>query len=155
MAMKMRLAVRPGNVMSMSVEEFCGALAAAFVEGRVDGLSAWYVYPLPIYLPEGYRIEMTPDATAKAVLARRALAMRAGMKSVQVRISEISEPAADRLSVQLSWEFLGASGEMIDRSFMRYFCRSTEGTLRVEMMEFTRLAFTGSPVGPEAGSGRT
>lgn len=137
--------------MSSTVEELCEALAAAFSEGRLEHLSRYYVYPLAVYSPRGVRVETTPEETAEAVFARRAMALRSGMRSVRVQIAEVAEMTGGRIPVLLSWDFLDADGRRIGRSSMRYFCRrSADGLLRVEMIEFSELAFSESwpPTGP-------
>jgi hypothetical protein len=137
--------------MALSVEELCHALVSAFTEGRVDGLSDHYVYPLVIYLPKGFRVEMTPKETAEMVFARRAAAVRAGMQSVRLRIAEVAEMDGGRIPVRLSWEFLDGGGGTIARSALRYFCRrSADGSLRVEMIEFTEIAFPDATPRPTA-----
>jgi hypothetical protein len=131
--------------MATSVEELCDSLAAAFSKGRTERLSQYYVYPLVVYLPDGIRIEMTPEQTAETVFARRAVALRAGMRSVQVRIEEVREIEGGRFVTRLSWEYLGAGERRIARSAMRYFGRRfADGTLRIELIEFTELAFAGT-----------
>jgi hypothetical protein len=128
--------------MSSSVEELCRALVTAFSEGRLDRLSDHYTYPLAIYLPHGVRIEMTPDQTVAAVKARRKAALRAGLGSVRLTIASVTETPQGRITVGLSWEFLDEAGGRIDRSVMRYYCRRwPEGAVRVEMIEFTEIAF--------------
>jgi len=140
--------------MPSSVQELCRHLACAFSEGRLDGLSDHYAYPLVIYLPEGIRIEMTPEDTAEAIFARRMVALKAGMRSVRVRIAKVAEMEGRRIPVRLSWDFLGEDGRLIGRSSMRYFCRrSADGALRVEMIEFTRIAFS-ETLPKSAGSAR-
>jgi hypothetical protein len=136
--------------MASSVEELCHALVSAFSEGRVDRLSDHYVYPLVIYLPKGFRVEMTPKETAETVFARRAAAVLAGMQTVRLRIAEVAEMEGGRMPVRLSWDFLDSEGRTIARSTMRYFCRRAEdGTLRVEMIEFTEIAFPDAAPRPE------
>ena len=129
--------------MSSSVEELCRALVTAFSEGRLECLAEHYTYPLAIYLPRGVRIEMTPDQTVAAVELRRETALRAGTESVRLAIANVTESPQGRITVGLSWEFLDAGGERIDRSVMRYYCRRwPEGAVRVEMIEFTEIAFS-------------
>lgn len=138
--------------MSSSVQELCEALASAFSDGRLNGLAAFYAYPLAIYSPGRVRVEVTPEETESALFRRRGLALRAGMRSVRVRIWDVAEMTGGRIPVRLSWEFLDADGQRVGLSAMRYFCRrSPDGTLKVEMIEFTELAFSDGPNG--AGSG--
>jgi hypothetical protein len=128
--------------MSSSVEELCRALVSAFWEGRLERLSDHYTYPLAVYLPDGVRIEMTPDVTAEAILVRRKAALRAGMRTVRLEIAEVTESPQGRVVVGLSWDFLDAQGRRLDRSEMRYYCRRwPDGVVRVEMIEFTKLGF--------------
>jgi hypothetical protein len=128
--------------MATSVEELCTTLALAFSEGRTERLSEHYIYPLVVYLPAGVRIELTPEQTAEAVFARRVVAMRAGMRSVRVRIDEIREIKGGRFMARLIWEYLDAGDRRIAASKMCYFGRrSADGTPRVELIEFSELAF--------------
>lgn len=129
--------------MSSKVEELCQTLASAFADGRLEFLSDNYVYPLAVYSPGGVRVEMTPEETADTIFARRTRALKAGMRSVRVRIDEIAEMHGGRIPIRLSWDFLDAEGRRIGTSSMRYYCRRfADGTLRVEMIEFTEQAFT-------------
>jgi hypothetical protein len=65
---------------------------------------------------------------------------------VRVTIGEIEEIDAGRLRVGLAWDFLDTGGQSLGRSELRYFCRrGMDAALRVEMIEFSQLAF------PEAG----
>lgn len=138
------VAVRLGKDMS-SVEDMCAALVAAFVEGRLENLPRHYVYPLAVFLPDGVRIEMTPDVTTEKIFARRAAAMREGMRDVRLRIADVREVPNGRVTVDLSWEFVDVNGQPIDRSTMRYFCRrDPDGSVRVEMIEFSEIAFADS-----------
>lgn len=128
--------------MATSVEDLCQALATAFSRGDVDALSDHYVYPLVVYLPDGLRIDMSPEDTARAAFARRAAAVRAGMRRVRVRILDVAEMEGNRIPASLSWDFLDGGDRLIGSSRMRYFCRrSAEGRLRVEMIEVSTLAF--------------
>jgi hypothetical protein len=122
------------------------ALVGAFKEGRLDRLSDHYLYPLAIYSPLGLWIEASPEETADIVFRRRAAALKAGMADVRVTIGEIEEIDAGRLRVGLAWDFLDTGGQSLGRSELRYFCRrGMDASLRVEMIEFSQLAF------PEAG----
>jgi hypothetical protein len=139
--------------MPSSVEDLCRHLASAFAEGRLEDIPDHYIYPLAIYLPDGIRIEMSPRETAEAVFLRRTVALKAGMRSVRVRIAGVTEMQGGRIPVSLSWEFLDANGRRIGLSSMRYFCRrSADGTLRVEMIEFTEIAFADAVPRPSGGS---
>ena len=136
--------IQLGRGMATSAQQFCDTIAAAFSEGRTEGLSAHYLYPLTIYTPSGVRIEMTPDQTAKAVFARRAAALQAGMKSVRARVNRVEESERGRIIIHLSWDFLDAVGRPFARNVMRYFGRRTEeGALCIEMIEFSEMAFSG------------
>jgi hypothetical protein len=118
------------------------SLARAFKEGRLDRLSSHYFYPLAIYSPIGLWLEATPQETAEMIFRRRAAALKAGMADVRVTIGNATEEVAGRLTVDVAWEFMNASGQRIDRSELRYFCRrGADGKLRVEIIEFSQLAF--------------
>ena len=139
--------------MPSSVEDLCRHLASAFAEGRLEDIPDNYIYPLAVYLPDGIRIEMSPRETAEAVFVRRTVALKAGMRSVRVGIAGVTEMEGGRIPVSLTWEFLDANGQPIGQSSMRYFCRrSRDGTLRVEMIEFTELAFPEAAPRPADGS---
>lgn len=137
--------------MTSSVEELCETLASAFADGRIEGVWQYYTYPLIIFTPGGIRIEIRPEETAEAIFARRALALRAGMRSVRVTIASIEERPRGRIPVELAWDFVDARGRSVGRSAMRYFCRrDTAGTLRIEMIEFSQLAFSDTIEVPRA-----
>jgi hypothetical protein len=125
-----------------TVAELCTALATAFREGRLDRLSAHYLYPLAIYSPDGLWLEGSPAETAEIIFRRRAAALKAGMRDIRVTIGAVSEEDGGRLRAEVAWDFLGAGGQDIDRSELKYYCRrGADGALRVEMIEFARLAF--------------
>jgi hypothetical protein len=118
------------------------SLARAFKEGRLDVLSSHYVYPLAIYSPIGLWLEANPQETAEVIFRRRAAALKAGMADVRLTVGDTTEEGAGRLRVDVAWEFLNAAGQAFDKSELRYFCRrDADGQLRVEMIEFSRLAF--------------
>jgi hypothetical protein len=118
------------------------SLARAFKEGKLDVLSSHYIYPLAIYSPVGLWLEANPQETAEMIFQRRAAALRAGMADVRATVGETSEVVTGRLAVDVAWDFLNAAGQLIGRSELRYFCRrDASGQLRVEMIEFSRLAF--------------
>jgi hypothetical protein len=128
--------------MATSVEELCTMLASAFSEGRMERVAEYYVYPLVVYLPTGVRIEMTPEETAETVFARRAVALQAGMRCVRATVYEVRELEGGRFVAHLSWDFLDAGNRRIGRSEMRYFGRrAADGRLRLELIEFSELAF--------------
>ncbi len=128
--------------MADTVTDLCTSLAAAFKEGQLDRLSSHYLYPLAIYSPVGLWLEANPQETAEMIFRRRAAALKAGMADVRVSIGETTEEGAGRLRVDVAWDFLNAVGQRIDRSVLRYFCRRcADGQLRVEMIEFSQLAF--------------
>jgi hypothetical protein len=125
-----------------TVAELCASLARAFREGQLDRLSSHYLYPLAIYSPVGLWLEANPQETAEMIFRRRAAALRAGMADVRVTVGETTEGVTGRLAVDVAWDFLNAAGQVIDRSELRYYCRrDADGQLRVEMIEFSRLAF--------------
>jgi hypothetical protein len=125
-----------------TVAELCASLAQAFKEGQLDRLSSHYLYPLAIYSPIGLWLEANPQETAEMIFRRRAAALRAGMAEVRVTVGEPVEGVTGRLAVDVAWDFLNAAGLTIDRSELRYYCRrGADGQLRVEMIEFSRLAF--------------
>jgi hypothetical protein len=125
-----------------TVAELCASLARAFKEGQLDRLSSHYLYPLAIYSPVGLWLEANPQETAEMIFRRRAAALRAGMADVRVTLGDTTEGVTGRLAVDVAWDFLNAAGQVIDRSELRYYCRrDTDGQLRVEMIEFSRLAF--------------
>jgi hypothetical protein len=118
------------------------SLARAFKEGKLEVLSSHYLYPLAIYSPIGLWLEANPQETAEMIFRRRAAALRAGMADVRVTVGETTEGVMGRLAVDVAWDFLNAAGQAIDRSELRYYCRrGADGQLRVEMIEFSRLAF--------------
>jgi len=136
-----------------TVPELCMALALAFKEGRLDRLSEHYVYPLAIYSPSGLWIEANPRETADIVFLRRALAVKAGMADLRVAVGTIKELAGGRIKVGVSWEYLDAVGRTLGRSKLNYYCRRGEdAVLRVEMIDFSELAFWdgGRPAVPPA-----
>jgi hypothetical protein len=125
-----------------TVAELCASLARAFKEGQLDRLSSHYLYPLAIYSPIGLWLEANPQETAEMIFRRRGAALRAGMADVRVTVGEPVEGVTGRLAVDVAWDFLNAAGQLIDRSELRYYCRrEADGQLRVEMIEFSRLAF--------------
>ena len=118
------------------------ALARAFREGRLDRLSKYYVYPLAIYSPRGLWIEASPQKTAEVIFERRAAALKAGMADLRVTVGEIAEVEGGRLRVQVTWDFLDTGGRSIGISELHYYCRrGADAAWRVEMIEFSRLAF--------------
>jgi hypothetical protein len=118
------------------------SLARAFKEGRLDRLSAHYLYPLAIYSPIGLWLEANPQETAEMIFRRRAAALKAGMADVRLTVGNATEEVAGRLTVDVAWDFVNVSGQRIDRSELRYFCRrGSDGNLRVEIIEFSQLAF--------------
>jgi hypothetical protein len=128
--------------MATTVEELCESLASAFSTGRLDDVLGHYIHPLAIYMPDGFRVEMTPEETMEVIFVRRALALRAGMQTVRVTIDRVDTIEGGRILVHLSWDFLGAGGDRVGRSVMRYFCRrAPDARLRVEMIEFMEKAF--------------
>lgn len=128
--------------MAETVRELCNALALAFREGRLETLPEHYTYPLAIYSPRGLWIEGTPQETTEIIFRRRAAALKAGMADVRVTIGETAEVDGGRLRVGVAWEFLDARGRSLGRSELSYFCRrGADAQLRVEMIEFSRLAF--------------
>jgi hypothetical protein len=134
-----------------TVTDLCTSLALAFKEGRLDRLSSHYLYPLAVYSPVGLWLEANPQETAEMIFRRRAAAIKAGMADVRVSIGEPTEEEAGRLRVDVAWDFLNAAGQRFERSELRYFCRrGPDGQLRVEMIEFAKLAFaeTGRPEEP-------
>ena len=129
--------------MAATVPDLCMALALAFKEGRLDSLADHYIYPLAIYSPQGLWIEASPMATAEIVFRRRALALQAGMADVRVAIGDVSDIEGGRLRVPVAWDFLDAEGRSLGRSELHYFCRrGADMEVRVEMIEFSRLAFS-------------
>jgi hypothetical protein len=125
-----------------TVQDLCMALALAFREGRLERLSDHYIYPLAIYSPRGLWIEGTPQQTAEIIFRRRAVALALGMADVRVTIGEIAEVDGGRLRAGVAWDFLDARGRSLGRSELSYFCRrGADAQLRVEMIEFSRLAF--------------
>jgi hypothetical protein len=126
-----------------TIPDLCVALATAFREGRLDGLSDHYIYPLAIYSPAGLWIEASPQETADVIFLRRAAAVQAGMADLRLTIGEIAEVEGERQRVGVTWEFLGSGGVPLARSVLNYFCRRcADGALRVEMIDFSELAFS-------------
>lgn len=122
--------------------KFCESLADDFAEGNLDDITDKYVYPLAIYYPTGVRMEKTPAETKNAIFTRRSAALAVGMDRVQVVLHEIGELDGDRFSVLLDWRFLNAEGVAIGESTIRYFCKATtDGHIRVELIEFLKIAF--------------
>ena len=136
--------------MADTVAELCASLARAFKEGQLEQLASHYLYPLAIYSPTGLWLEASPQETAEVIFRRRAAALKAGMADVLVTMDVPTAEDAGRLRVDVAWEFVNAAGELIDRSALRYFCRRCpDGQLRVEMIEFSQLAFSDAHRAPE------
>jgi hypothetical protein len=118
------------------------ALAQAFKEGHLERMASLYHYPLAIYSPSGLWLEANARETVEIVFRRRVAAIRAGMSDLRVTIGKPIEDGAERIRVNVAWDFVKADGTVFDRSRLRYFCRrDPDGQLRVEMIEFSQLAF--------------
>ena len=119
------------------------ALATAFRDGRLDRIPEHYIYPLAIYSPAGLWIEASPQETGDVIFLRRAAALKAGMVDLRLTIREIADVEGERQRVGVTWEFLGPGDLTIARSVLNYVCRRcADGAVRVEMIDFSELAFS-------------
>ncbi len=124
------------------VREMLARHEKVFPTRDVASLAADYRNPVAVFLPDGLRVEKTPEDTAATLRRLRQVALDHGTVSVRFQVLGIGEVRPDRPSVLVSWTFLGADGAVRGRSRVRYFmARQPDGGLLIEMLEYEATAF--------------
>lgn len=118
-----------------------------FSAGDAGELATDYRNPVAVFLPDGLRVEETPDHTAETLRRLQAMARERGMDSVRALILGLRAVRPDRPAVTVSWRFLDVAGREIARNRLRYFCvLQPDGRYLIEMLEYERTAFEGDGV---------
>lgn len=113
------------------------------LSGQIETLLSTYAFPLPVFLEERLLLIGSEDQ-AREILDHVRLSLTArGVGKLQPKVTAVELPRGGRYRVWVDWRAIGAAPDDASLSQAIYYCRETEGGLRIEMVNYTRLGHCG------------
>lgn len=129
--------------MSTTLQPFFSAQAQLLADGRIGSLARHYATPLPVLLPKSDAWMVLPARAAviETFWSKHRSVRAAGVGRLRACVTREAAGGGDRRMAEVTWFYVGAGGRRLGRTVARYYvARRAEG-LRVELLEFRRVAF--------------
>lgn len=113
------------------------------LSGQIGTLLSTYTFPLPVFLEERLML-IGSEEQACEILGHLRLSLTArGIGRLQPKVTAVELPRAGRYRVWVDWTEVGSGTDSESLSQAVYYCRETDGGLRIEMVNYTRLPHGG------------
>ena len=129
--------------MPAQLQPFFNNQSRLLSEGRISALAQFYNLPLPVFLPRdsAWHLLQSRGAVVEAFWEKFCGIRGAGVGRLRACVNQemVSHPA--RAQAQVVWFYVGEDGRRLGRTVAVYFMSRRPAGLKVDMMEFRRIAF--------------
>ncbi|WP_299687398.1 hypothetical protein [uncultured Tateyamaria sp.] len=129
--------------MSRSITTVLSCLADALIDGRLDHITRYFAYPLPLYCNGELIVFGSPDTLKEALSMYRDAILAIGTVKMRPRLVAQGLPVRGYSSVWIEWDHLDAAGTCLRTNQVRY--ATYQGAMdlhpRIEIVDYTVTAF--------------
>ncbi len=111
----------------------------AFRTGRLDDLSAFFVFPLVIYSPAGVTLVRDADQLLAMTEQYQETIRPLEIVTTEFQIEHRDVPFNSRFRATVRFTEFREDGKQVTSSLIRYFLIDRSGTYKIEMVEYLEL----------------
>lgn len=129
--------------MTITAQSLFAHQAQLLGEGRIGALARAYGQPLPVFLLETRAWHMMPSRAAvmETFWAKHRAVRAAGVGRLRACVTRETPGGEGRRVAEVVWFYVGDGGRRLGRTAARYYLSRAPEGLRIDMIEFRRIAF--------------